>query len=111
MYRRTRGRWLQKDNAESPDCPSESALPTCAGSRWSRLHHLPCSLLWPNRKTTHSVQGAIRPKFSRGLDVAAVDIQVVEAAYFRSMQLRAADKQMNQRCRFQWKASVKYVLH
>src|SRR5882762_6538191 len=63
MFRTTRGRSIQKDNAESPDCPSELVLPTCAASRWLRLHHLPCSFLWSNRKTTHSVQGAIRPKF------------------------------------------------
>ena len=46
-----------------------------------------------------------------GQSVAAVDVQVVVSAYFRSMQLRAADKEMNQRCGLQWKASVEYVLH
>src|SRR6476660_9825043 len=62
MYRTTRGYSRQKDSAESPDYHFELVLPTCAASMWLHLHRLPCSFLWPNRRTIHSAQEITRPK-------------------------------------------------
>ena len=43
------------------------------------------------------------------LDVAAIYVQVVITGYFCSMQLRAADKKVNQTRGVQWETSVEYV--